>query len=745
MLTVRRPDFFIAVHFLLLMLAGTLVLGQREIRIAENLYREGRFCEAIPHFSKHLNAYVDKNALVKRGWSYYNCNQLDEAIQDFDDARVLNYSGSELFYYLAKTYQHKHEFEQAIKYFKQYLSANLSDDYLRQRITGEIKRCAHGIELQYRKSRVSVEPLGPGVNTRENEINMMQSPLDPNRFYFSRSDKNDSGKYSILAYTIREADWLKADFLNPNHSFYNEVLAGIKSDGQQLYFSRYDEKTESNKLLIDQFQPGDEPFSNIRFFEGPVNYAKGDRDFFFVNDSTFLFSTDRLPGYGGFDLFITGFSGDYWFKPINLGQAINSKYDEITPSMNPGSNVLFFSSNNQQSIGGYDVFHSSFDTSRLEWTLPKNVGIPVNSAGDDFNFKTTYDGKKALLTSNRKNSSFGGYDILQIIFPDAYYFKSGANMADYLSSRDLISDYRKYGIQKKPLEGMLDDQTEMEITGKRDQNDKFEEELIRISEESTSAGDTSFSEKNNTEYLLIKSMYYHPDKAILDQKENKDFIRSIIETLFEFPGLSVKMTGYCSPGKSGWEDLNKSIEVLLPIVKLMADEGVAPDHIFVAGAGSTLPVARTNVSERLVNASMRYNNRIGFRFNGRDSERIRYEQPFVVQHLKDDSWFLYNSIEKGLAYKVDVAISNEQEFEQVQQYLPFCLAEMDIFTTKKQYYFGIFTQFEKASKAANKIFIETGLNTRVVPFVKEVAVTRENILEFAKTYTDLVNYMEASK
>jgi len=548
-----------------------------------------------------------------------------------------------------------------------------------------------------------------------------------------------------MIYSIRESEWLQAEYLNPNHQFYKEVIAAISKDGQQLFFSRYNEKSGTNVLLTDSYIPGDEPLSNIQKFEGPIRYDLGDRDFYMVNDSLFLFSSDRLGGYGGFDIFMCGYQDGYWFNPVNLGPIINSPFDEITPSMDKQESMLYFSSDNLRSIGGFDIYSTSFSKNDQSWKSATNLGFPINSAGNDFNYKLSGSSDKALLTSDRKTDNYGAFDIFQVILSEEKDSISLNEIGDFITGQNLKNAYRRYGLRKIESNQLPKDSITTDAIAKTlpYPESEFEDELIKLSEQSIESEEVLEKNIENRSVLLVKSLYTDKNKSILEPEIQLSYINSIIETMHENPGLILKMTGHCSPGNSAWDDISQTIERLLPIVKYMADEGVAPDHIQISGAGSTLPVAKNNVNERLKTAAERYNNRIQFKFSNKENINIEYEAPFVVQHLRQDNWYLYRSIEEGLAYKIQVDIINETQFDQLRSYLSQCVSEMDIFTTKRKYFFGIFTKFNYANEVALRIGRETGLTTRVVPFVDEVHVDEENILNFAKDHTDLINYLEA--
>ena len=139
---------------------------------------------------------------------------------------------------------------------------------------------------------------------------------------------------------------------------------------------------------------------------------KGDSRPYFYNDSLVLFSSFRSGGYGGYDIYAMVKKGDDgWSTPFNLGPEINSAFDEQYPYLAKDGRSLYFSSNNfRASIGGFDIFEAKYDQEIKKWGAAKNMGMPINSAGDDTHFSLTIDGAKAYLTSNRK-TGLGERDI----------------------------------------------------------------------------------------------------------------------------------------------------------------------------------------------------------------------------------------------------------------------------------------------------------------------------------------------
>jgi len=105
-------------------------------------------------------------------------------------------------------------------------------------------------------------------------------------------------------------------------------------------------------------------------------------------------------GQGGLDLYQSTFDGKSWSKPKNLGAEINTSGDEAFPSIN--GNTLYFSSNGLPGLGGFDVF--SVAVSDRGFGEVQNMGYPVNTNFDDFALALNADRSKGYLSSNRNNS-----------------------------------------------------------------------------------------------------------------------------------------------------------------------------------------------------------------------------------------------------------------------------------------------------------------------------------------------------
>lgn len=120
-------------------------------------------------------------------------------------------------------------------------------------------------------------------------------------------------------------------------------------------------------------------------------------------DGTVLYFASDMPGgFGGKDIYRSRFLNDQWSMPENLGDVVNTPYDEVAPYLHPDK-TLYFSSNGHPGLGGLDIFKTSVARS----TEVENLGYPINSTSDEFGFTIDSHSTHGFFSSNRKN---GGYD-----------------------------------------------------------------------------------------------------------------------------------------------------------------------------------------------------------------------------------------------------------------------------------------------------------------------------------------------
>jgi hypothetical protein len=128
-------------------------------------------------------------------------------------------------------------------------------------------------------------------------------------------------------------------------------------------------------------------------------------------EGTKLYFSSNMPGgYGDTDLYVVDVlpNGEYG-KPKNLGGYINTSSKENFPEINNG--LLYFSSDKKNGLGGLDIYMVPVDNLFME---PVNLGEPINSKYDDFSFVINGNLRKGFITSDRPQGK-GGDDIYSFV------------------------------------------------------------------------------------------------------------------------------------------------------------------------------------------------------------------------------------------------------------------------------------------------------------------------------------------
>lgn len=155
-------------------------------------------------------------------------------------------------------------------------------------------------------------------------------------------------------------------------------------------------------------------------------------------DGTILyFASNRPGGQGGIDIWYTKKdAAGNWGVPVNMGPTINTPGNEKSPFLHSDSQTLYFSSDGHPGLGGYDIFYSRADAKGV-WKTPSNLGIPINTSGDEVGFFVSTDGLTGFFCSNlQMPGRVGGYDVYQFELyqearPEAVVIVKGQLKDDY--------------------------------------------------------------------------------------------------------------------------------------------------------------------------------------------------------------------------------------------------------------------------------------------------------------------------
>lgn len=297
------------------------------------------------------------------------------------------------------------EKEKAKTYYQQFLAkipngktALTLEDYI-----GRIEQNSDRYEIKNTSINTNGVDFGGGV--QNGEYLYFSSTGDTTSFKSSKTHAwNNLPFMNIYAakinedHTLSEAKKIKGKV----NTGFHETSAVFTSDGKTMYFTRnnVDSEDNVNRLKIYRATLIDGKWKNVEDLSINSDYYSNAHPTLSADDKTMYFASDRPGGFGMTDLYMVNVSPDGTFQRVtNMGDFINTSGRESFPHIT-SKNELYFSSDGHFGLGGYDVFYTDLNEKNPELY---NVGEPINSSYDDLAFTINDTTRKGFFSSNRKD------------------------------------------------------------------------------------------------------------------------------------------------------------------------------------------------------------------------------------------------------------------------------------------------------------------------------------------------------
>jgi WD40-like Beta Propeller Repeat/Tetratricopeptide repeat len=346
----------------------------------------------------------------------------------------------EAHYELAQCRHRQQRFDQAIDLYGRYKQLEYRavtdadvDRYMAMSRTAKIMTSA--------PKPMTILDLGQEVNTKWHDYAPLVTADRSKMWFTSRrsgttgglQDPNGQWFEDIYVTNFQNGKWFKAaNAKEPLNTPVMDATVGLSQDGTQMIIYRSDADLDGGDLYLCSKEAGTwgspELLSdriNSDYFEPSASLGE--------NGGVIYFTSDRPGGFGGRDLYrVRRLPNGEWSLPMNLGAAVNTPYDEDAPFAHGDGRTLFFSSNGHNTMGGYDIFKSVLmEEEGNSWSVPENMGYPLNTVNDDIYFCLTDDGTTGFFSSER-GGGLGGQDIYTVSFP--------VNQLEYVVVRGVVTN-----------------------------------------------------------------------------------------------------------------------------------------------------------------------------------------------------------------------------------------------------------------------------------------------------------------
>lgn len=285
------------------------------------------------------------------------------------------------------------------------------------------------------------------INSRESDFGVAFTNNNYNEIIFSSTREGSTGKEidgitgtDFSDFFISKID-RKGDWSTPVLADENETINTKGSEGSpfmnaafnKLYFTRCpnDPKRKCGCQIMSSAKSGRNwgPAEIVKI-RGVDSLDIVGHPTLTSDELTLIFSADRKGGKGGKDLWISvrEYKTDDFKRPVNMGDKINTKGNEMYPFLRNDS-TLYFSSDGHLGMGGLDVFVSYLGKDG-NWSEPQNLKSPINSTYDDFAITFHPTEERGFISSNRSLTRANNKDNIYYFYEPPILFTLSGTVKD---------------------------------------------------------------------------------------------------------------------------------------------------------------------------------------------------------------------------------------------------------------------------------------------------------------------------
>ena len=417
----------LAILFFLLLtpvlFSQTSAIKKPEIEDADEHFKHGNYLMAIPIYKAELKKEPKSTKIKYRLGLCYLHTRLSrqEALTYLEDAAKDPKVEEEIWINLGRAYHLNNRIEDAIATFEKYKK-------LKPKETTEVDRylsqCKNALAFMAKPTDVTFQNLGKSINSDEPDYYPFINKDETFLVFTSRRKENFNGK-KVEMDGYRSSDIYQSNLENGTWSAarnvgrgvngnLDEQVVGLRSDGMEMYVY-LDHIDQFGDIYVASRRDATADFTKPKICD-PVINEKIETSGCLSEDGSILFFARREKMSDNSDLYTCKkLPNGKWAMPQKLPEIVNSKYSEDLPYLSYDGNTLYFASDGHNTMGGYDLFKTTWDQKTNTYSKPVNLGYPINSTDDDKSICVTQDNRLAYVSSFRPNG-FGDLDIYRIKF-----------------------------------------------------------------------------------------------------------------------------------------------------------------------------------------------------------------------------------------------------------------------------------------------------------------------------------------
>ena len=391
-------------------ISSSIIAQNQDTKIADKLFQRYEYVKAIKEYQKLVdNGKADSYVFKQLADTYYNMFNTADAVKWYAKA-TLTPQDAETYFRYAQMLKSAGKYEESNKQMNKFASMLPND--LRAKSFKEnpnyVPKLVEGVTYTVASLPISSDKSDFGAVLYDKTLFFTSARNG------SRKNYGGSGEPFLDVYASIMGD--SGNFSEPtpltsiNHKRHDGPVT-ISTDGNTMYFSSDSfrdgvfEKDKENHLKLGRNNlyvatKSGETWSNIK----PLPFNS--KEYSLSNpslsrDGKTLYFSSNMPGsMGGVDIWKVSVNGSEFGKPENLGAKINTEGNESFPFIAEDNTTLYFASSGKQGLGGLDIFQINL----AKGTEAVNMGKPLNTEKDDFDFTFNKAKNIGFLSSNRNGN-----------------------------------------------------------------------------------------------------------------------------------------------------------------------------------------------------------------------------------------------------------------------------------------------------------------------------------------------------
>jgi len=450
-------------------------------------------------------------------------------------------------YFLAQAYLYNNQYDSALFFFRKYLDAGslkpISVDH-------EISFCLNALRIQPNKELVEVVRLENGINSAAGETNPALDSAGTRMAFASRRGNKAGLRNGTSGIYFTQKDPATGKWNQPVAFQYNGgndlYPLCFTEGGKKFYFSA----NVNGQLDVFYTTKENEQWKTPIAFNWINSPSANENGLCFAADNkTLFFSSDRNKAEGHYDIYKSVWKDNKWSIPERLSIKVNTFMNETNPFCSPDGKRLFFAGNGYASsgIGGFDIYFTDWNE-KDSWSVPQNLGLGINSTGNELNYVATGKRTAVVCTLNNENS----YDLFEV---KGLGTEVNEVKYDLSATKTILKEVQKE--VQTVVEKVVHDTVKVIVYQETEKKVAVEGKMDTAKMVKTLSGSTSVQEVNKTfekkDSAIFKIVYFDLNKSSLNLLSTKE-LELLLAYLKQYPAYHLNIIGHSD--NSGGEKLN---------------------------------------------------------------------------------------------------------------------------------------------------------------------------------------------